>query len=98
MHERRRGEARGGESAHLRGWRAASCADARSRCEVVCRGLRCPALFRRTPAASSMASVGKCRNCSKTVYQLEAVTAIDKVRTLAINHSSRLCVVSRLAL
>lgn len=27
----------------------------------------------------SMASCGKCRNCGKTVYQLEAVTAIDKV-------------------
>jgi len=28
---------------------------------------------------STMANMGKCRNCNKTVYQLEGVTAIDKV-------------------
>lgn len=73
------------------------CTDARSRREVGRRGLRSRLCSGRLPAQSSMASVGKCRNCSKTVYQLEAVTAIDKVLALTLNLWSRIRVVETLS-
>lgn len=61
-------------------------ADARCAREVVSAGTSLSGFVPIDQPDAHMAAVGKCRNCGKTVYQLEAVTAIDKVRQRAFAH------------